>query len=209
MNNILFEELSSAIDSIRNSFDEISDERKAVLDSFALTLSRTELPMDLRFICTHNSRRSIFSEVWAWAGISYFNLPKLTTSSAGTESTAVYPTVIDVLKRSGFEVLTSMGNHAREFELIMGNDTTKNLWSKTINEFDHTKPFIAIMTCSDADQNCPFVPGALHRISLPYVDPKHSDGSIEELETYFKTSLHIAGELIYLFNQYSNLINEQ
>jgi hypothetical protein len=61
--------------------------------------------------------------------------------------------------------------------------------------------FVAIMTCSDADEACPFVPGAALRVSLPYDDPKASDGSAEEAATYDTRSREIAGEMAYLFHR--------
>ena len=57
------------------------------------------------------------------------------------------------------------------------------------------------MTCSDADQNCPVVLGAEKRISLPYVDPKISDGTPEESKVYDERCLQIAIEQLYVFSK--------
>jgi len=70
--------------------------------------------------------------------------------------------------------------------------------------YDHdTNPssdFIAVMVCSDADENCPFVPGARHRISLPYDDPKTSDHTPEAADTYDERLDQIARELFRVFD---------
>jgi arsenate reductase len=57
------------------------------------------------------------------------------------------------------------------------------------------------MTCDHADQNCPVIPHAVKRIPLTYIDPKASDGTETETETYLKTSEKIATEMKFLFSQ--------
>ncbi len=57
------------------------------------------------------------------------------------------------------------------------------------------------MTCDEADKNCPFVPGAEKRFSIPYVDPKQSDGTSQEAATYDERCQQIAAEMYYLVSQ--------
>ncbi|MDH4283503.1 MAG: hypothetical protein OEV36_12670, partial [Myxococcales bacterium] len=66
-----------------------------------------------------------------------------------------------------------------------------------------TKGFAAIMTCSEADQACPAVPGAELRVSLPYDDPKKADGTPDEEAAYDARCLQIATEMLYLFSRVS------
>jgi arsenate reductase len=56
------------------------------------------------------------------------------------------------------------------------------------------------MTCSEAEQNCPFVPGAELRVSTTYEDPKIFDGTKEQDEKYIERSLQIARENLYIFS---------
>ena len=56
------------------------------------------------------------------------------------------------------------------------------------------------MTCSDADVNCPFVPGAEFRKPITYQDPKESDGSTREVEIYDERCRQIATEMFYMMN---------
>jgi arsenate reductase (thioredoxin) len=58
--------------------------------------------------------------------------------------------------------------------------------------------FAAIMVCSEADGACPFVTGADLRVSLPYVDPKVSDGTPEEAAVYLAKSEEIGREMAFL-----------
>ena len=64
--------------------------------------------------------------------------------------------------------------------------------------------FAAIMTCTNADENCPIIPGSEKRISLPYEDPKVFDNSTQESEKYDERSLQIAMEMKYVFNNKLN-----
>ena len=67
----------------------------------------------------------------------------------------------------------------------------------------HTTPvknFAAVMTCTDADEKCPIIADA-ERISLPYEDPKVSDGTPREAQMYNERSMQIAAEMKYVFSQ--------
>src|SRR5690606_37133641 len=58
----------------------------------------------LHFICTHNSRRSHLSQIWAQTLAYYFNISKVFCYSGGTEATALFPMVVETLRNSGFEI---------------------------------------------------------------------------------------------------------
>ena len=72
-------------------------------------------------------------------------------------------------------------------------------------KFDHSinpnRDFAAIMTCSEADKNCPFIPGAALRIPIRYQDPKVYDGTPQASEQYEATAQLIAKEMLYVFSQ--------
>ena len=77
-------------------------------------------------------------------------------------------------------------------------------WSKKYDDAPNPQQdFCAVMTCSEADKNCPIVFGALDRISLPYNDPKEADGTPEEAARYDERCLQIAAELWYVMQQAS------
>ena len=56
------------------------------------------------------------------------------------------------------------------------------------------------MTCSSADSGCPFVLGSDKRIPITYEDPKVSDGTPQQTETYLNRSLQIATEMKFVFS---------
>lgn len=66
------------------------------------------------------------------------------------------------------------------------------------DDFNPDKNFAAIMTCSDADENCPFVSGAEFRKPITYVDPKESDGTDREAAVYDERCRQIATEMFYM-----------
>jgi arsenate reductase len=74
--------------------ENITQERKAVLqpliDYIQIKASNQE-EIRLNFICTHNSRRSHLSQVWAQTASSYFNISNVFCYSGGTEATALFP----------------------------------------------------------------------------------------------------------------------
>ena len=53
------------------------------------------------------------------------------------------------------------------------------------------------MTCSDADENCPFIPGAEMRLPLTYEDPKEADDKPEERAVYDERVRQIGREIFY------------
>ena len=52
-----------------------------------------------------------------------------------------------------------------------------------------------------ADQDCPFIPGAAFRLSLSYEDPKLSDGTPQEAQVYDAKVVEIGTELLYAFQK--------
>ena len=60
--------------------------------------------INLNFICTHNSRRSQLSQVWAKVASVYYGTD-INSYSGGVEVTAFNERAIDSLVRSGFSIL--------------------------------------------------------------------------------------------------------
>mgnify|MGYP003690327855 FL=1 len=75
-------------------------------------------------------------------------------------------------------------------------------FSKTLDsDFNPTSEFAAIMTCSQADEDCPIIKGADKRIPIPFEDPKVFDNTPIQKVKYNERSLQIATELFYVFSQ--------
>lgn len=202
--NILFVGIQDIIKSL--DIGSITKDRKVVLQALVKFIqSKVEKNQEIRinFICTHNSRRSHFAQVWSQTLAYYFNIKNLSSYSAGTESTALFPMVVETLKNSGFEVENlSEGNNPIYSIKYAENESPIIGFSKKIDDnFNPKSEFAAIMTCSEADLACPFIGGAEKRISINYEDPKIFDNQPQRAEKYNERSLQIATELYYIFAQ--------
>ncbi|MCR9162967.1 MAG: protein-tyrosine-phosphatase [Nannocystaceae bacterium] len=188
----------------------MSEERRALLDHIASHVAaRLEAGETARllFICTHNSRRSHMGQLWAAAAAAYFGIDGVETFSGGTEATAFNPRAVAALQRAGFAIEapdTSLDNPEYAVSLGEGMSSQVAYSKRYVDPPNPTEAFVAVMTCSDADEACPFVPGADLRVALPYIDPKVSDGTPDESATYDARSEQIAQEMVYLFSRVSS-----
>ncbi len=183
---------------------ELTEEREELLDDTVKKIrEHLNQPLTFLFVCTHNSRRSQFAQVFAHVlNQSLLKKSDLKVQSAGTEVTACNPRTIAALEEIGFEVgINEPGDNPVYHVLFDDYAKPIKLWSKTVHDDAIEQPVIAIMTCSHADENCPLVPGALERIPLKYVDPKRADDTDEEMDVYLETAGTIAAELHYFFSR--------
>lgn len=200
----LFPEIEKTIQQL--NFESITAERKIILqpliDYIQLKVTNQQ-EIRLNFICTHNSRRSHLSQVWAQTAAAFYGIKNTFCYSGGTEATALFPMAAQTLSKQGFQIETiSQGNNP--VYSIKHNENTHPIigFSKTFdNSFNPQSEFAAILTCSSADQGCPFIAGAEKRIPITYEDPKTFDNTAQQAEKYEERSLQIATELFYVFAQ--------
>lgn len=188
----------------------INKERKEILKliaSFIVTECKKQNNIHLNFICTHNSRRSQLSQVWAHYAIEKYNLERIHSYSGGTEITAFHRNTIKTLQKAGFEFNLENYSHENPIYKITFNKFKKAIigFSKLYYDSINKDPYIVITTCSNAEQNCPFIPEATKRFHVGYIDPKGSDDSESMDETYLETNNQIAAEMDFLFHQVSML----
>lgn len=186
--------------------DTISKERKQKLQvfiDFLQTKTDKNEAIRLNFICTHNSRRSHLTQIWAQTLAHHFKLKNVACYSGGTEATAVYKSVIKSLEIQGFQIkkLSEVTNSVYQIKYDADQAAIIAFSKKYNDDFNPKSNFAAVMTCSDADQNCPLVLGAEARIPFTFEDPKVSDNTPKELEKYQEKSLEIATELFYIFSE--------
>lgn len=204
MNNIIvFETISKTIDSLE--ITEISENRKAILNPLIDYLKdkiKDNNPMRLNFICTHNSRRSHLSQVWAQTMAAYYNINNVSCYSGGTEATAMFPKAGETLSNQGFKVIKLSEENNPVYSIKFSKNEPAIIgFSKKFNDaFNPASEFAAIMTCSSADEGCPMVFGCDKRIAITYDDPKKSDGTPLQTETYLNRSLQIAREMKFVFS---------
>lgn len=200
----MYKKLISTIEELKQGFDSIPSNRKELLSEVADFIKK-ELgengSVKLNFICTHNSRRSHLAQIWAQTAAENYKINGVETYSGGTEATAFNPNAVAAVERAGFEVENPGGDNPKYRIRFADNAEPMICFSKTFDDSANpSEEFAAIMTCSDADENCPFVPGAKFRKPITYRDPKEADGTDREKETYDERCLQIGTDMFYMMS---------
>ena len=114
------------------------------------------------FLCTHNSARSQMAE----GLLRHLAGDRFEAHSAGTEATHVRPLAIQAMNELGVDIT---GQESKTLERYLG------------------EPFDYVITvCDDANEACPFFPGARNRLHWSFEDPSQADGSEEERLAIFR-----------------------
>ncbi len=201
---VVFPEIEKLIHGL--NLENISTERKIILQplvDFIQKKTTNHLEIRLNLICTHNSRRSHLSQVWAQTAASYFNIKNVFCYSGGTEATALFPMAAKTLENQGFKIkVISEGKNPIYSIKYAENEHPIIGFSKTYDDdFNPQSEFVAILTCSHADGDCPFIAGAEKRIPITFEDPKAFDNTPQQAQKYEERSLQIASEMFYVFSQ--------
>lgn len=196
----MYPQIEAYISDLEEKADQIPDQRKQTLTAIA-DYVRSKKSAKLTFICTHNSRRSHLCQIWSAVIAEHLELENVETYSGGTEATAFNPRAVAAIERAGFKVENPGGDNPQYKVYFDGKKEPMICFSKTFDDpYNPQENFVAVMTCSDADQNCPIVPGALKRFSIPYIDPKRADGTPQESQIYDERCHQIATEMYYLMS---------
>jgi len=198
-------DVGSYLEGRRGELGGIPAERRLVLDEmsrYIASRSTAGQPVRLVFVCTHNSRRSHMAQLWAAAAARAYGI-ELSTYSGGTESTAFNPRAVDAMRRAGFRIDKTTEDANPVYHARMGDDLPPmTCFSKAYDHAPNPKTeFAAVMVCGEADRACPLVPGASGRFTVPFVDPKVSDGTPEEAATYDERCAQVAREMVYVMSR--------
>ena len=115
------------------------------------------------FLCTHNSARSQMAE----GLLRHLASDHFEAMSAGTEATHVRPLAIRAMEEIGID--------------ISGQE------SKTLERYLQERLDYVITVCDDANEACPFFPGAANRLHWSFEDPSRVEGSEEERLAVFRS----------------------
>jgi arsenate reductase len=114
------------------------------------------------FLCTHNSARSQMAE----GLLRHLSGNHFEAMSAGTEATHVRPLAIRAMDEVGVDI------SAQE--------------SETLGRY-LSEPFDRVITvCDEANEACPFFPGASERLHWSFPDPSKAQGTEEERLEVFR-----------------------
>lgn len=142
----------------------------------------THTPLNVLFLCTHNSARSILAE----ATLNHLGKGRFKAFSAGSsprENQQPNPFALEVLQRAGI--------------------STEGLRSKNWDEFgkaDAPHMDLVITVCDNAaGETCPYWPGQPATAHWGYADPSDAKGTHEQkLEAFRETLLAIRRRLEFL-----------
>jgi arsenate reductase len=202
----LTDTLKQTSESLIKDFEAILQDRKALLDELAIyikgkLISRREVC--LIFICTHNSRRSHMAQIWAQTAAAYYNIPSIKTFSGGTQKTAFNILAVNALKKAGFKIKALSEKSNPKYRVKISKKTSPLICfsKKYSHRSNPQRNFVAIMTCSDADESCPVITGAEYRTTIKYEDPKIFDGTDKAAAAYEHRSRQIGTEMLYVFSK--------
>ena len=199
---MLFPELKSWIEALpKPSLEEPVHQRAIERLAAWIETARREGPIrPLVFVCTHNSRRSILSEM-SWNALAAYNglSDAVPAFSAGSEAARVSPNTIEALQGRGFQIIAKKDHWRGRWS---EKQPEHALFSKKLGATElPASGFAAVMVCAEADAACPFVPGAHQRISMPLEDPKRFDHQDDAVAHYAATLDHIAALLSMSFKR--------
>lgn len=201
----MFTKIEKLCRKFESERDSISIERKQVLNNIASAIDfqiENKGKSQLIYICTHNSRRSHFGQIWANVAAEFYEMSSVIEAfSGGTEVTALHPNSITALETMCFKIESSTAESNPKYEVKFGDDLSTTCFSKVYDDSENPQDnFLAIMTCSHADENCPFIPGATSRFATPYEDPKLFDNTKLQDEKYLERALEIGREVFYMMS---------
>ena len=201
-----YPELRRYLTEATTRFNVIPHDRKSelakVADYVRECLSNSE-PARLTFICTHNSRRSHLSQIWAQVAAEYYGLEGVETFSGGTEATAFNPRAVAAMQRCGLMLVADDPTAINPRYRVTTSDssTPQICFSKAYGDSPNpSKNYCAVMTCSQADDACPVVMGCDLRMPIRYEDPKVADDTQFEAQRYDERSAQICCEMLYLMS---------
>jgi arsenate reductase len=178
------------------------DELAKVADYIRERLSKSE-PAKLTFICTHNSRRSHLSQIWAQVAAEFYGLDGVETYSGGTEATAFNPRAVAAMQRCGLKIVADDPTAANpRYSVTTSESSTPQVcFSKAYGDPPNPSTgYCAVMTCSQADDACPLVMGCDLRMPIRYEDPKVADDTDLEAQRYDERSAQICREMLYMMS---------
>ena len=205
LNTYMNPKLTDYLKRLLPAMDDLPPERMEILDqlvAYCTTKLQSAEELNLLFICTHNSRRSHFGQIWAQVAAHHYGFQSIKTFSGGTAITAFNERAVAALERSGMVILHPGGENPHYRVCYTDDADPIEAYSKKFDDQANPRQnFCAVMTCSGADADCPVVFGADGRVALLYTDPKGSDGTEVEAATYDERCLQIATELFYVWRQ--------
>ncbi|GJM61520.1 hypothetical protein [Persicobacter diffluens] len=189
---------------------QIPQERLSLLASLAENMVEMQENgnLHLLWIDTHNSRRSIFCQVWAKCWAMHYGLRGFKMYSGGTKVEAIHTNTLDALNNAGLFVNRLDARENAHYQLYyQEGEAPVAVFSKLLEDAPNPKDhFLGIYTSATAKERVPTISGARLTFSLLYPDPKSADGSLEEEGVYAELNEQVAVEMGVLFGMVAGKI---
>jgi len=141
-----------------------------------------QAPLNVLFLCTHNSARSILAE----ALLNHLGQGRFKAFSAGSsprENQQPNPLALEVLEKEG---ISTTGLHSKSWDVF------------ALPDAPHMD--LVITVCDNAaGEVCPYWPGQPVTAHWGYADPSQDNGSPDEKRIAFLTTLHMIRRRLELF----------
>lgn len=204
----LYPQLEQYLSLRTEELGSLAEERKPLLAAIVNYLreqQKAHHPLQLVFVCTHNSRRSMLAQLWAQTAAHVTGIKNLKSFSCGSEATALHPNTVAAMRRAGFKVVATMDGHNPIYNASFSPAAPSLLlYSKTAEKAMLPKGhFAAVMVCQQDAESCPLIREADRRFPLPYEDPGRADGTAQADEAYDAVCRQIATEMLWLFRSLS------
>ena len=105
-------------DNLTKEFKTIPDSRKEILEKitqYIKSKQKDNKSINLVYICTHNSRRSHFGQIWAHVAASYYKVKNVNTFSGGSLSCS--RTISLILKFAWWGIIRSSSLGLKQLRL--------------------------------------------------------------------------------------------
>lgn len=198
--------LQTYVSEVAAELDKVPAERRLLLNAIATDITARLAAgkrAELTFICTHNSRRSHMSQIWAQTAAYHYGLGQVSAYSGGTDVTACNCRTVTAMRRAGFDITdATTGDNPLYLVRYARDRPAIRARSKLYNADENPRQgFIALMTCSSADKSCPIVMGAIARHAIHYTDPRLCDDTPTETAAYNERCREIAREMFYIMSE--------
>jgi hypothetical protein len=190
-------------------FKKIPGDRKMILEQMGDYLYKTTSKgktAQLLFVCTQNSRRSQFAQVWAQTAAYYYKLKNIKTYSGGYSETAINYRILEALRKAGFSV-TAAENYSQNpvYLLSLGQRYPDIfIFSKRYDFWQNPNEKFTTVLCSKDLIDLKLEPGGTEKVfPLPYEDIQIYDNSTGNILKNDKICRQVATEMFYMMNYVS------
>jgi len=204
-----YSKLKEYSDNLPKDFNKIPGERKQILEEIGDYIFQSisdNKSAKLLFICTQNSRRSQFAQVWAQTATYYYRLNNIQTYSGGYTETAINYRILEALRKSGFSVTAAEGYSKNPVYLLNFGQSYPDIFifSKKYDFWQNPNENYAAILCSKDLVEMKLEPaGSENVFALPYQDIHIYDNSTGNILKNDEICRQVASEMFYMMDYVS------